>query len=82
MEYSSIVKDESDFNNSQMVTLGAAWASGGWYIYSDLVYSNGNYFVGDDGDNYSNIFDGVGDFGVTGNDKWNYRFNINFGYYF
>jgi hypothetical protein len=82
LEYSSIVKDEGDFNDSQMWILGAAWAKGGWYIYSDLVYSNGNYFVGDDGDNYSNIFNGVGDFGVTGNDKWNYRFNINFGYYF
>lgn len=82
LEYSNIVKDESDFNDSQMVTLGAAWASGGWYIYSDLVYSNGNYFIGNDGDDYSNIFDGVGDFGVTGNDKWNYRFNVNFGYCF
>jgi hypothetical protein len=82
LEYSSIVKDEDDFNNSQMWTLGAAWASGGWYIYSDLVYSDGNYFVGDDRDNYSNLYDGVGDFGVTGNDKWNYRFNINLGYYF
>jgi len=82
LEYSSIVKDESDFNDSQMWTFGAAWARGGWYIYSDLVYSNGNYFVGDDGDDYSNIFNGVGDFGVTGNDKWNYRFNLNLGYYF
>lgn len=82
LEYSSIIKDESEFNDSQMWTLGAAWSSGDWYIYSDLVYSDGNYFIGDDGDNYSNIFNGVGDFGVTGNDKWNYRFNINFGYYF
>jgi hypothetical protein len=82
LEYSNIVKDESDFNDSQMWILGAAWARGGWYIYSDLAYSNGNYFVGDDGDNYANIYEGVGDFGVTGNDKWNYRFNINFGYYF
>jgi len=82
LEYSSIVKDESDFNDSQMWTLGAAWARGGWYIYSDLVYSNGNYFVGDDGDDYSSVSNGVGDFGVNGNDKWNYRFNINLGYYF
>jgi len=82
LEYSSIVKDEDEFNDSQMWTLGAAWAKGGWYIYSDLVYSNGNYFIGNDGDDYSNIFNGVGDFGVDGNDKWNYRFNINFGYYF
>ena len=82
LEYSNIIKDEGDFTDSQMWTLGAAWAHGGWYVYSDLVYSNGNYFVGDDGDDYSNIFDGVGDFGVNGNDKWNYRFNINLGYYF
>jgi outer membrane murein-binding lipoprotein Lpp len=82
LEYSSIIKDESDFNDSQMWTLGAAWAKGGWYIYTDMAYSNGNYFVGDDGDDYSNIFQGVGDFGVDGNDKWNYRFNVNFGYYF
>ena len=82
LEYSSIVKDESDFKDSQMWTLGAAWAKGGWYIYSDMAYSNGNYFVGDDGDDYSNILQGVGDFGVDGNDKWNYRFNVNFGYYF
>jgi hypothetical protein len=82
IEYSSIVKDEADFNDSQMATVGAAWANGGWYIYTDLVYSNGNYFIGNDGDNYANIYHGVGDFGVDGNDKWNYRFNINFGYYF
>ncbi len=82
VEYSSIIQDENDFNNSQMVTLGAAWSRGGWYIYSDFVYSNGNFFIGDDGDDYSNIYHGVGDFGANGNDKWNYRFNINFGYYF
>ena len=82
LEYSNIIKDESDFKNSQLVTLGAAWASGNWYIYSDLVFSDGNYFIGNEGDDYSNIYDGVGDFGVTGNNEWNHRFNINFGYYF
>jgi hypothetical protein len=90
IEYSSIIKDESDFNDSQLFILGAAWARGGdylgrfrgWYIYSDLAFSDGNYFVGNEGDDYSNVFDGVGDFGANGNDEWNYRFNINFGYYF
>lgn len=82
IEYSNIIADESDFNDSHLVTLGAAWSSGRWYIFSDLAYSTGNFFVGDDGDDFSNIFDGVGDTGVTGNDKWNYRFNINFGWYF
>jgi hypothetical protein len=72
--------------------LGAAWARGGWYIYTDLAFSDGNYFVGNedsDGqvESYSNVFgnngtSGVGDFGANANDHWNYRFNINFGYYF
>lgn len=82
LEYSNIVKDDSEFNDSQMLILGSAWARGGWYIYSDLAYSNGNLFVGNEGDNYSNIDDGVGDFGVVGNDRWNYRFNLNLGYYY
>lgn len=82
IEYSSIVKDEDAFNDSEMITMGAAWAHDGWYIYTDLVRSNGNYFIGNTGDNYSNIFDGVGDFGANGNDRWNTRFNINLGYYF
>jgi len=82
IEYSSIVKDVDEFNDSEMITLGAAWAHHGWYIYTDLVHSNGNLFIGNIGDDYSNISDGVGDFGVVGNDRWNTRFNINFGYYF
>ena len=81
IEWSSIIKDESAFNDSQLFILGTAWARGGWYIYSDLAYSDGNYFVGNERDNYGRI-DGVGDFGVAGNDKWNYRFNLNLGYYY
>jgi hypothetical protein len=81
-EYSNIVKRDGDFNDSQLVTVGAAWANGGWYIYTEVAYSDGNLFVGDDDDDYSNIFRGVGDFGANGNSKWNHRFNINFGYYF
>ncbi len=82
LEYSSIVKDDSQFHNSELFILGSAWASGGWYIYSDLAYSNGNLFIGDTDDNYSNVYQGVGDFGADGNNKWNYRFNLNLGYYY
>ncbi|WP_295543203.1 hypothetical protein [uncultured Thiohalocapsa sp.] len=89
-EYSNIVKQDSNFNDSQLVTLGAAWARGGWYIYTDLAFSDGNYFVGSEtsagtAETYTNLFspiNGAGDFGVNANDHWNYRFNINFGYYF
>jgi len=86
LEYSNIVKDASDQNDSQLWILGAAWASGGWYIYTDFACSDGNLFVGNEAanggtDNYSSVY-GVGDFGDDGNNEWNYRFNINFGYYF
>ena len=82
LEYSGILKDADLANDSEMVIIGAAWASGGWYIYTDYARSNGNLFVGSKGDNYSNIVEGVGDFGANGNNTWNNRLNINFGYYF
>jgi hypothetical protein len=74
IEYSSIMKEESDFNDSDMFVLGAAWANKGWYIYTDLAYSNGNDFVGNES--------GWSRFGANQDDEWEYRFNINFGYYF
>ncbi|MFW6081702.1 MAG: hypothetical protein ACOC7W_07295 [Desulfosalsimonas sp.] len=74
VEYSAIVKDKSSFNDSEMVVVGSAWARGGWYIYTDLAFSNGNDFVG--GENYDQRF------GANPDDEWRYRFNINFGYYF
>ena len=75
IEYSSIVKEASGFNDSELATLGMAWGHGGWYIYTDLVFSNGNEFVGGDtpfGDRL----------GANAVDDWLTRFNINFGYYF
>ncbi|MCX4187728.1 coiled-coil domain-containing protein [Methylophaga sp. OBS4] len=75
IEYSTIVKEESSFNDSELVNLGAAWASGGWYIYTDLSFSNGNEFIGGD--------TAFGDrLGANADDDWQTRFNINFGYYF
>jgi len=75
VEYSSVVKDESNFNDSEMITLGSAWGHGGWYIYTELAYSNGNEFVGGD--------TAFGDrLGANADDDWLKRFNINWGYYF
>ncbi len=84
VEYSSIVKSESSFNDSEMVVIGTAFARGGWYIYADLAFSNGNDFVGNE--NVSPAAAGIGgftsQFGQNADDSWNTRFNINFGYYF
>ena len=80
-DISVILKDGKDnkgkrLNNSTMNVTGAAFASGGWYMQVDYAYANGNYFVGDDGDD---IYD---DFGSNQADDWEGRFNINLGYYF
>jgi hypothetical protein len=64
--------------------VGDSWGSGGWYIYSEFAFSNGNDFVG----NEAGYGDYPGDvwasnrFGANPTDEWEYRFNINFGYYF
>ena len=82
LEASTILKPGTDYNPSTMVILGASWTLlSNLYLYSDAGFSNGNFFVGNDGDAYSNI-NSVGDFGANGNDKWNVRVNLNFGYYF
>jgi len=75
VEYSSIIKEESGFNNSDLFVVGAAWARGGWYIYTEVAASNGNDFVGNES-GYSSRF------GENPNEKWETRLNLNFGYYF
>ncbi|MCY3803820.1 MAG: hypothetical protein OXG06_05395 [Gammaproteobacteria bacterium] len=82
LEWSTILKDRSDFNDSTLWSLGALMYWGNLYIYAELGISDGNLFVGSEGDDYSNIYDGVGDVGANGNDRWNKRFNINARYYF
>ena len=74
VEYSSIMKEEDGFNDSDLLTIGAAWGRGGWYIYTEYAASNGNDFVGNE--NYLRRF------GDNPNEDWQGRFNINFGYYF
>lgn len=75
IEYSSVVKVEDSFNDSELATIGAAWAKDNWYIYTDLSASNGNEFIGGDA--------AFGDrLGANQDDDWQTRFNINFGYYF
>ena len=72
VEASTILKTVEDFNNSTMAVLGASWTLfGALYLYSDLALSDGNYFAGSDGD-----------FGANENNAWNWRANVNFGYYF
>ena len=84
IEYSSMIKQESGFNDSEMLVLGSAWARNGWYIYTDLAFSNGNDFVGNEAGYGIHPASGFSSnrFGANPTDEWEYRFNINFGYYF
>lgn len=75
VEYSSILKDDSDFNDSDLATLGAAWGRGGWYIYTEVAYSSGNEFVGGETPFGNRL-------GANPDDNRQYRANINLGYYF
>ena len=76
--------DGVDFNDSTLNVTGMAIAHGNWYIYIDYAISDGNAFVGNKGDIYGTTYaeSSVGDVGANDNNRWNHRFNINFGYYF
>ena len=88
VEWSTILKTVEDYNASTLITVGASWTVlGALYVYSDIALSDGNFFVGNrtaDGEveGYGNIYTGAGDFGANGNNAWNLRLNLNFGYYF
>ncbi|MDY6905324.1 MAG: hypothetical protein SWH61_11615 [Thermodesulfobacteriota bacterium] len=84
IEYSSIVKTEDSFNDSELFVVGSAWANGGWYIYTDLAMSNGNDFVGNEAGFGASPGPAWASnrFGANTTNKWEYRFNTNFGYYF
>ena len=72
VEWSSILKSADGFNDSTLVMVGATWTIyGALYMYSDLALSDGNYWIGSDGD-----------FGANENNSWNWRINFNFRYYF
>ena len=82
VEVSSIVKTVAEYNDSTLAMLGTSVTlRNGLVLTSDLALSDGSYWVGDRGDDYARL-GSVGDFGANGNDRWNFRLNINIAYYF
>ena len=77
VEWSSIIKTAEGYNPSTLLTIGASWTLyGTLYVYSDFALSDANPFVGNDG---------AGDLAANedyAEKKQNWRFNLNFGYYF
>ncbi|MXZ00598.1 hypothetical protein F4Y93_08120 [Candidatus Poribacteria bacterium] len=83
VEWSTILKTVEDYNASTLITVGASWTVlSNLYVYSDIALSDGNFFVGNTGDDYGNILTGVNHVGANGNNQWHWRLNFNFGYYF
>jgi hypothetical protein len=85
VEYSAILKEQDGFNDSELLVVGSAWSSGGWYIYTEWAYSNGNDFVGNKagyGAPAGLPYFTSNRFGANPTDDWEYRVNINLGYYF
>ena len=82
-EWSTLLKRVDAYNASTLGTLGASWqVLDTLYVYSEIALSDGNFFVGNTGDDYGNILTGLNHVGANGNNRWHWRFNLNFGYYF
>ncbi len=75
VEYGMMVKDKSDWPTTHLLTLGAVWNFGRFYIYSDFYYARGHPDVGPD-----TFLTGLSS--GSGNSDWHSRVNINFSYSF
>ena len=73
-DYSTLVKDNDQFEDSSQNVLGVLLAGGPYYIYVDAAFGENHSWLGG---NYGNSF-AEGD----PNADWEMRFNVNFGYYF
>lgn len=74
-DYSRLVKDESDFEDSEINTLGCLVTAGPVYTYIDFIMGKNANFIGDGG------VDGFAA-GRNRDEGWSTKFNINVGYYF
>ena len=73
-DYSILVKDEDDFNDSQINTLGCLVTAGPVFTYIDYILGKNAQFLGGGSEAFGAAADS--------DDEWNSRFNINVGYYF
>jgi len=73
-DYSILVKDADDFNDSQINTLGCLVTAGPLYTYIDFILGKNAQFLGGGSEAFGAARDS--------DDDWNARFNINVGYYF
>lgn len=74
-DYSRLVKDASEFEDSEINTLGCLVTAGPVYTYIDFIMGKNAAFIGAGG------VDGFAG-GQHRDDGWNTKVNINVGYYF
>lgn len=72
-DYSIILKKNAAFADSQQNVTGAFLDMNPFEVYVDFAWGRNNPFIGS---NYSNAL------GAGGTDTWQFRFNINAGFYF
>lgn len=73
-DYSYLLKDESEYNDSQQFVVGALFQIGAALIYTDFAFGRNQPFIGPA---YSTaLAEGDPD------DDWEFRFNLNVGFYF
>ena len=67
-------KDESTFKDSQLIDPGCVFEAGPFWIWVDLLFGKNAWYLNDSPE-HSGL-------GPGGTDKWEYRFNLNFEWYF
>jgi hypothetical protein len=72
--YSGVIKDEKSFKNSQLHNPGCVLEAGPFWIWIDFLMGKNAWYLNDSPENSG--------LGPGGTDKWEYRFNISFEWYF
>lgn len=81
-DYSILVKDEDDFDNTQINTFGCLITAVPIYTYVDFIFGKNALFLNDRLGPVNDFTDIEQGLGPGGEDDWNFRFNVNVGYYF
>jgi len=74
VNYSHLFKDEGEFKDSQLVDPGCVFQAGPFWVWVDFLFGKNAWYLNDSPD--------MSGMGPGGTDDWEYRFNLNFEWYF
>ena len=72
--YSHLLKDEADFRDSQLHNPGCVFQAGPHWVWVDFLIGKNAWYLNDSPE--------ASGMGPGGTDKWEFRFNLNFEWYF